>query len=98
MSFINSAVATHSVVGTSFGFYSADEIRRLSVKQIVVSTALNRLEAPVLGGLYDPAMGPIDRDAMYGKISNIALLLPLIYMKNKFKLSEFAYVDNYTNN
>ena len=55
-------IATHHIVGSSFGFFTADEIRRLSVKRIDNPVSLSRLMTPIEGGLYDPAMGPLDRD------------------------------------
>ena len=58
-------IATHHIVGSSFGFFTADEIRRLSVKRIDNPVSLSRLMTPIEGGLYDPAMGPLDRDTKY---------------------------------
>lgn len=50
---------------SSVSFYplSPEEIRRISVKQIVNPVLLDDLNRPNLGGLYDPALGPNgDRD------------------------------------
>ena len=52
----------HEITGASFGFYSAEEIRSISVKHIdsaVAFTGVNQ-NAPVIGGLYDPSLGPVD--------------------------------------
>lgn len=58
-------IATHQVVGSSFGFFTTEEIRKISVKRIDNPVSLNRLSTPIEGGLYDPAMGPLDRDTKY---------------------------------
>ncbi|KAK0190723.1 hypothetical protein F5146DRAFT_1045469 [Armillaria mellea] len=50
-----------SVTGISFSFLSAEDIRRISVKQIVNPILLDDLNRPNSGGLYDPALGPSDR-------------------------------------
>ena len=42
----------------SFGVYSAEEIRKLSVVEIVNPLSFNQLGHPVPGGLYDLRMGP----------------------------------------
>lgn len=47
--------------GVNFGFYSPDEIHKISVKQITNPGILDVLENPIKDGLYDPAMGPYDR-------------------------------------
>ncbi|KMZ66116.1 DNA-directed RNA polymerase [Zostera marina] len=43
-----------------FSFYTSEQIRKMSVKKISVPECLNIKGAPVIGGLYDPAMGPIN--------------------------------------
>ncbi|TMW68505.1 hypothetical protein Poli38472_005973 [Pythium oligandrum] len=48
----------------AFGFYSNDEIRNLSVKQITSRVSFDSLNNPVIGGLYDPALGPVDYDVL----------------------------------
>ncbi|RMZ77869.1 hypothetical protein DV738_g4098, partial [Chaetothyriales sp. CBS 135597] len=45
--------------GVDFGRLSAEEIRRISVKRINVTPALDSMLGPVPGGLYDPAMGAL---------------------------------------
>lgn len=56
------AFASHEVAGTSFGFYTDEEILELSVKKLNAPRALNRLMKAVEGGLYDPALGPTEKD------------------------------------
>ncbi|CAL8467924.1 g7462 [Coccomyxa elongata] len=53
-------VTSAQVSAISFGFYSDDEIRALSVKQIVSPIVFDNLRNAVPGGLYDPAMGPLE--------------------------------------
>ncbi|PFH51377.1 hypothetical protein AMATHDRAFT_74938 [Amanita thiersii Skay4041] len=49
-----------TVTAVSFSFLTSEEIRRISVKQIVNSVLLDELNQPNIGGLYDPALGPSD--------------------------------------
>ncbi|ORY25000.1 beta and beta-prime subunits of DNA dependent RNA-polymerase [Neocallimastix californiae] len=46
----------------SFSFYTSDEIRNLSVKQITNPVALDNLGHPTTGGLYDLVLGPYERE------------------------------------
>ena len=50
-----------TVSSISFSFLTAQDIRRISVKQIVNPILLDDLNRPNIGGLYDPALGPSDR-------------------------------------
>ena len=54
-------IVRSEVSETHFGFYSDDDIKALSVKRIVSSVARDTLGHAVLGGLYDPALGPIEQ-------------------------------------
>lgn len=54
-----------SVSSISFSFLTTEDIRRISVKQIVNPTLLDDLNRPNIGGLYDPALGPADKNDMY---------------------------------
>lgn len=49
------------VTGVSFSFLTTEDVRRISVKQIVNPVLLDDLSRPNAGGLYDPALGPSDR-------------------------------------
>lgn len=51
---------TQQVVGTSFSFYTEDEIRALSVKQITNPQTFDTFNRPTEGGVYDRALGPVD--------------------------------------
>uniref|UniRef100_A0A1B6D164 DNA-directed RNA polymerase subunit n=1 Tax=Clastoptera arizonana TaxID=38151 RepID=A0A1B6D164_9HEMI len=44
-----------------FGLFSSDEIKNLSVVKICTPLTFNALGHPLAGGLYDPALGPIDK-------------------------------------
>ncbi|CAN6216331.1 unnamed protein product, partial [Urochloa humidicola] len=52
--------ASEEVDSIHFSFYSDDEIKRISVKNITKSERLDAKNIPVPGGLLDPAMGPIN--------------------------------------
>jgi len=54
-----------TITGISFSFLSTDDVRRISVKQLVNPVLLDELNRPNLGGLYDPALGPADKQDMY---------------------------------
>ncbi|DAZ96934.1 TPA: hypothetical protein N0F65_012037 [Lagenidium giganteum] len=53
-------ILRYEVSEVGFGFYSDDEVRNLSVKQITSRVSFDSLNNPVIGGLYDPALGPVD--------------------------------------
>ena len=46
-----------SITHVDFGILSADEIRKLSAKQITNPTVFDNLGHPIFGGLYDPSLG-----------------------------------------
>ncbi|KDQ64322.1 hypothetical protein JAAARDRAFT_187666 [Jaapia argillacea MUCL 33604] len=59
---MNIASSVPSTVSSiSFSFLTTEDIRRISVKQIVNPVLLDDLNRPNIGGLYDPALGPSDR-------------------------------------
>ncbi|KAB5591960.1 DNA-directed RNA polymerase [Ceratobasidium theobromae] len=49
------------VKSISFSFLSSQDVRRISVKQVVNPVLLDDLNRPNIGGLYDPALGPSER-------------------------------------
>jgi DNA-directed RNA polymerase I subunit RPA1 len=49
-------IVHNRVASTWFGFYTADDIRRMSVKLITNPVALDDLNVPQPNGLYDPAL------------------------------------------
>jgi len=46
------------ISAVNFGLYSAEDVARISVKQIVNPTVFDNLGHPSSGGLYDLALGP----------------------------------------
>nr|AIE40066.1 RNA polymerase subunit 2 [Wolfiporia cocos] len=50
-----------TVSSISFSFLTTEDVRRLSVRQIVNPVLLDDLNRPNVGGLYDPALGPSDK-------------------------------------
>ncbi|KAL6046323.1 DNA-directed RNA polymerase subunit [Balamuthia mandrillaris] len=58
---LKNRVIGKEIVSTAFGFYTADEIRRLSVKKITEPVSLDVLGNAVENGLYDPVLGPLDK-------------------------------------
>lgn len=57
---MDQAILRHEVKEIEFGFYEENEIRQLSVKKIESPISFDSMGHAVLGGLYDPALGPID--------------------------------------
>jgi DNA-directed RNA polymerase I subunit RPA1 len=55
--------------GILFGFFKAEEIRKMSVVEITCLSAFDQFNNPLKGGLYDPAMGvsPYERFAKYSQ-------------------------------
>uniref|UniRef100_A0ACD6A893 Uncharacterized protein n=1 Tax=Avena sativa TaxID=4498 RepID=A0ACD6A893_AVESA len=43
-----------------FGFYTEEEVKRMSVKKLTKAERLDAKNCPVPGGLLDPAMGPVN--------------------------------------
>ncbi|EMR09607.1 hypothetical protein PNEG_02190 [Pneumocystis murina B123] len=52
------------VSSVDFGFYSPEEIEKISVKQIINPVIFDYLGHPSKGGLYDPALGPLNRSIL----------------------------------
>ncbi|KAI8137047.1 hypothetical protein BJV82DRAFT_675210 [Fennellomyces sp. T-0311] len=53
----------------SFSFYQPNELKKISVKQIVNPTLFDTLGHPTKGGLYDPALGPMNKGHICGTCS-----------------------------
>ncbi|KDR83917.1 hypothetical protein GALMADRAFT_236414 [Galerina marginata CBS 339.88] len=89
-----------TVTGVSFSFLTSEDIRRISVKQIINPVLLDDLNRPNIGGLYDPALGPSDRSDIcatchltyftcpghYGHIELPAPVFHPLFMGNMFNL------------
>ncbi|XP_062117647.1 DNA-directed RNA polymerase I subunit 1 [Humulus lupulus] len=52
--------ATESVEAVQFSFYTDEEVRKQSFVKITNPNLLDNVERPISGGLYDPALGPLD--------------------------------------
>ncbi|KAI8069916.1 hypothetical protein BC940DRAFT_17801 [Gongronella butleri] len=48
----------------SFSFYEPDEIRKISVKQVINPVIFDTLGHPTKGGLYDPSLGPYQKSQL----------------------------------
>ncbi|CAI6004571.1 unnamed protein product [Closterium sp. NIES-65] len=55
------SVVSRVIEGVGFGFYTADEVRAISVRRITNPLLFDGLRSPAAGGLYDPALGPVDK-------------------------------------
>ncbi|XP_058804040.1 DNA-directed RNA polymerase I subunit RPA1 [Phymastichus coffea] len=47
----------------TFCVYTSDDIRNLSVKKITTPDSFNMLGHPLIGGLHDPALGPLNENS-----------------------------------
>ncbi|XP_046400249.1 DNA-directed RNA polymerase I subunit RPA1 isoform X2 [Ischnura elegans] len=74
----------------SFGLFSSDEIKKLSVLKVTTPLSFDSLGHPVAGGLYDKALGPTSdnercatcgnsRTSCLGHIGHIELPVPVIH-------------------
>ncbi|TCD69860.1 hypothetical protein EIP91_005937 [Steccherinum ochraceum] len=50
-----------TVSSLSFSFLTTEDVKRISVKQIINHNLLDDLNRPTIGGLYDPALGPSEK-------------------------------------
>ena len=83
-----SGVIASEVVGLWTGFYTVDEIRKMSVKKITNPVSMDNLGAPIRDGLYDPSLGPLEQydicetcgliyEHCPGHVGHIELAVPL---------------------
>jgi len=63
-----------TVTSISFSFLTSEDVRRISVKQIINPVLLDDLNRPNIGGLYDPALGPTERSDMSVSFHSLSLL------------------------
>ena len=52
------------IESVNFATYTAEELRCLGVKQITNPETFDQFLHPTYGGLYDPALGPVDKDEL----------------------------------
>ncbi|KAI4300753.1 hypothetical protein L6164_034091 [Bauhinia variegata] len=57
-------VATESVGEVAFSFYTDEEKQRSSIVKITKAILLDSVDRPEPGGLYDPALGPLDERSL----------------------------------
>lgn len=53
-------VATEAVKAVWFSLLTDEEVRKHSFLKITEPQLLDQLDRPLPGGLYDPALGPLD--------------------------------------
>lgn len=54
---------TEVVEAVKFSLFTDEEVRKHSFKKITSPLMIDSVERPVPGGLYDPALGPIDENS-----------------------------------
>jgi len=100
MDTINYYPSDTTISGLQFTNYTSEEIRRLSVKELTSSQAIDRLGGPVPGGPYDLSLGPFDKNdrcftcgqgfvACPGHLGHISLVLPVynpVFFRNLVNL------------
>lgn len=81
-------VISHRMELVNFGLHTDDEIKSLSVKEITNPTTFDQFLHPTIGGCYDPALGPTERNEVCatcgatsanccGHVGHIRLPLPV---------------------
>lgn len=89
-----------SLSGLNFEYFNADEIHKLSVKELTKPHALDKLLNPIQNGLYDLSLGPLDKNDICltcnldyfqcpGHFGHIDLALPVynpVFFKELVKL------------
>lgn len=53
----------YEITGAAFSFFTKQDTRANSVKRITKAASFDEMGMPVAGGVYDPAMGPVDKAA-----------------------------------
>jgi DNA-directed RNA polymerase I subunit RPA1 len=98
--------AKGALTGLVFNFYNSQEILKLSVKEITNPQSLDRLLNPVHNGLYDLALGPLDKNDICltcgldylscpGHFGHINLVLPVfnpVFFKELIKLMRMSCI------
>lgn len=62
-----------------FTFYTPEEVRRISVKKITKPDLFDAKDAPIVDGLYDPALGPLDKIDSWVRNSNLTKFWKILY-------------------
>jgi hypothetical protein len=74
-----SLAVSSEVQSVSFSVLTTEDVRRISVKQITNPVLLDDLNRPNVGGLYDPALGPVYKQDMCVLIWNAFMNSRLIH-------------------
>ncbi|XP_068728240.1 DNA-directed RNA polymerase I subunit RPA1-like [Montipora capricornis] len=70
------SVPFHYLQGLRLSLYSPEELKKLSVKKITNPETFDELLHPNFGGLYDPALGPTDKDDLCGTCAQNYIFCP----------------------
>ncbi|KAF9919290.1 hypothetical protein BX616_009322 [Lobosporangium transversale] len=81
------------VTSVAFSFYDAEEIKKISVKQIVNPILFDNLNHPTKGGLYDPALGPFSKHHVMSK-SETHRYISKLRLLNRGRFLESKEIDN----
>lgn len=86
----------HSIPATvnsiSFSFLSTEDVRRISVKQILNPVLLDDLNRPNAGGLYDPALGPSEKQDMYVRPIHRLPLMVLTFPQLRYMSADILHM------
>ena len=74
--FSSTAVPFHHLEGVRLALYTPEETKKLSVKKLTNPETFDALLHPNFGGLYDPALGPTDKDDLCGTCSQNYIYCP----------------------
>ena len=64
MNTVTNAIVSRQAAGVSFSMATPEDVRSLSVQQIEHPYVLDDLGHPIAGGLYDPKLGPFDKNSL----------------------------------
>lgn len=70
------AVPFHYLEGLRLALYTPDESEKISVKKLTNPETFDALLHPNFGGLYDPALGPTDKDDLCGTCAQNYIYCP----------------------
>ncbi|KAL9951314.1 hypothetical protein ACROYT_G043957 [Oculina patagonica] len=74
--FGSTAVPFHHLDGVKLSLYTPEETKKLSVKKLSNPETFDALLHPNFGGLYDPALGPTDKDDLCGTCAQNYIYCP----------------------
>ena len=69
-------VPFHYMQGVKLSLFSPEEIKKLSVKKLTNPETFDALLHPNFGGLYDPTLGPTDKDDLCGTCAQNYIFCP----------------------